>query len=202
MSLIYKEITDSEILLVYLNNFTKLVGITVPQEYFAANKVIGCFNKLGKLLGGYTIVISSPLRGYAILPQDVKANSPFLKQVSEKEMVEVNGLWVSKDINSLYHRAGFWVQLAKDVYRTRRKYLLLWYNKDIAYLHKLYQLAAPFTLYQGPAISNNGIQSHKNIYIGYVKLNFYSVCRPAFKAQIFYLKIFLRNFRILIFNKA
>jgi hypothetical protein len=182
----FRQIKEINLINNYVNIFEKYVGVPLPLGYFKANKVVGCFNENENLVGGYTIVTNTNLRGLAIIPDIIKFNSEFLKNTPETQMTEVNGVWLDDSVKTFINRSKFWFQIVSDIKKTDRRYLLLWYNAQISGLRTLYSVIDATTIHEGEAYNKVGSKTHSNVFVGYVNVStlFSSAIRASFKYML------------------
>lgn len=149
----------------FLDKVENYTGVRLPLNYANRSKIVGVFLQ-NKLAAGYMIVTKPSFRSLMFVPDRIKASNDFFKNDSY-EMMEVNALWIGPLIRSPRMQFGVWLNLIKDIFWARKKYLLLMSdskNKNIEHLHSF---SNPESLYEGPPNLMGGDKSHSNIRVSY-----------------------------------
>lgn len=163
--LIFKTITAIDELNFVLNKIEHYSGVRLPFEYIKRSKTVGAFLH-NQLVASYIIVTKPNFRSLLFVPDSVKQTHTFFSN-DQYEMMEVNGLWIGPAVKTPKMQFLVWLQLAKDIILSRKKYLLLMSsskNKNIGHLHSL---TNPKILYNGAPNLMAGDNSHSSIQVSY-----------------------------------
>jgi len=167
MAISVRRLAEPDLLAACTARFEQLVGVSLPAAYLARAHVYGCFNTDNRLVGGYAVVATPPYRGVVFLPDTVKQTHWFFKNVSMNNVLEVNGVWLERrvrlDLVDLY---AFWWQLVRSLGRSRKRYVLVWYNRANRHLHRFYSRLQKEMLYTGASAAGHGT-THREICVAY-----------------------------------
>ncbi len=147
--------------------FSEYINIELPINYFRQGDTYFVYNKLDDtIVGGYTIIYLPPFRFMRLLPKQADFAQNFLKEQPLNDLYEVNGFFIKNPA----FKVKIFEKLASDSLKLNRKNLLLFYDLDNIKLHYTWQKKLqPVQLYTGePNTEYGNLQSHKNIYFGYV----------------------------------
>lgn len=151
-----------------MRRFEELVGVRIPIAYLARGSTYGCFDERGTLVGGYTLVATPPFRGVVFLPDAVKENHWFFQNVSLNNVLEVNGVWLERGARlSAGDVYAFWWQLVRSMRRTKKRYVLVWYNANNRHLQRLYGRVKKEIIYKGQSQPNGRETTHAEICVAY-----------------------------------
>ena len=168
MSIVVKRLVDNQSIEKYIQRFEELVGVRMPKEYLTRGIIYGCHNKVGELVGGYTLINMPPYRGVVFLPDDIRRNHWFFRTVSMNHMLEVNGVWLEPTVR--FTASGwftFWRHVVRAVGRTGKRYVLVWYNNRNRHLHRFYSRVMKEQVYTGPSAPNGNERTHPEICVAY-----------------------------------
>jgi hypothetical protein len=149
----------------YLERFENYVGVKLPLNYAKNSEIVGVFLH-EQLVGGYMLVTKPDFRSLLFVPDSIKRQNSFFA-IDEFEMMEVNGLWISPALKTARLQFSVWIKLMKDVFFSRKKYILLMSdsrNKNIEYIHGL---TNPQKLYEGAPLLMAGEKSHQSIRVSF-----------------------------------
>jgi len=149
----------------FLDKILNYTGVMLPVTYANSSKIVGVFAQ-NKLVAGYMLVTKPGFRSLLFVPDKIKKSNSFFDN-DQYEMMEVNGLWMGPSVKSPKLQFKIWLHLIKDIFQSRKKYLLLMSNsrnKNIEYLHSL---SNPDTLYEGAPQLMVGDASYSNIRVSY-----------------------------------
>ncbi|MEX0618682.1 MAG: hypothetical protein WDZ76_12310 [Pseudohongiellaceae bacterium] len=161
----FRTIEKEEEISSYLKKYESYVGSKLPLEYVKNSRVVGVFLH-EQLVGGYMLVTKPGFRSVLFVPDAVKKEHEFFKN-DDYEMMEVNGVWVGPALKTAKQNFTLWINLIKDMFMSKKKYVLLMgdaRNKTIAHLHSL---TNPEKLYEGAPTLTGGDTSHANIRVSY-----------------------------------
>lgn len=145
----------------YLNKFEGFVGVRLPYDYSMRSTIMGAF-KGEDMVGGYMLVTRPEFRSLMFVPDAVKASHEFFRN-DDFEMMEVNGVWMSAALKSAVDQYSIWINLIWDVFRARKKYVLLMADLRNGNVRNIHNLTNPRLLYEGPPMLMSGSTSHSTI---------------------------------------
>ncbi len=145
----------------YLNKFEGFVGVKLPYDYTMRSKIIGVF-KGEVMVGGYMLVTKPQFRSLMFVPDSVKNSHEFFEN-DQFEMMEVNGVWISASVKSPLEQYTFWTHMMWDVFKARKKYILLMADLRNTNIRNIHNLTNPETLYEGAPMLMAGTTSHDRI---------------------------------------
>ena len=94
-----------------LDHFRKLtnkfIHVLLPIEYLNRSKVFGCYDQVGRLCGGFVLVMEGPFRVIDSIPE---ASEDFIK-INLKKACEVTGLWFLPSGKDRSKSMKFWIRL-------------------------------------------------------------------------------------------
>lgn len=149
----------------YLQKVENYTGTRLPLSYALKAKIVGVY--LDRyLVAGYMIVTKPPFRSYIFVPDKLRKAHPFFKNNSY-EMMEVNGLWISPAVKSPKAQFQIWLRLVRDIFLSKKQYLLLLSDKRNRTIQKIHQLTNPTSLYEGVPQLLPGENTHESIRVGF-----------------------------------
>lgn len=183
----YKILTTDEEFQEYARLGNPLYNIEIPFEYFRRGKILAFF-KDSRMVGGAALITEGPFRSLAIIPDEIKANSG-VNSIPPHQIVEVNAVWLSKEISALAEVIQFWHTIVRETRSTRKRWSLVPYNEMIGGLERLYAPAGLKVLFRGAPL----LASHKRVVIG--------ICRPSDLYKCFIIQATIRAYRSIILRK-
>ncbi len=176
-------VSDSNLLEKYVRKFEIGVGVkNLPLDYFKKNHCVVFLDKNNNVFAGYCVATKN-LRGFNVKNIDSNLNNNNLKK---NNFFEINGVFISRKVSGKIFRFRFWSHLLKDIsFLCRNKYLLLWFNRDIPYLKKLYSCIRANKIYEGKVTKGDN-KTHSNIFIGYQSIP--NLFVSLFRGYFFYLR--------------
>ncbi|MDA1371417.1 MAG: hypothetical protein O2971_11745 [Proteobacteria bacterium] len=169
-----------------LDNIERYSGVRLPLQYIKSSRVVGAFLH-NQLVASYMLITNPNFRSLMFLPDEVRrANAFFAKD--QYEMMEVNGLWISPTLKTPALQIRVWMQLIRDIFLCRKKYVLLMRDVRNKSMDRFMGMANPLALYQGPPILMAGENTHKSIQVSYttrwkIVLNFHKYIKELRNRQ-------------------
>lgn len=157
----FKEIaskSETELFIDKVHNYT---GVRLPLNYVENSKIIGVFLH-DKLVAGYMVVTKPGFRSLMFVPDAIKNSHSFFNN-DQHDMLEVNGLWIGPSVKKPQMQFRIWLDIAKNVIFSRKKYLLLMSSSKNRNIRSLHALTNPVTLYEGSPNLMAGDESHESI---------------------------------------
>jgi len=118
------------------------------------------------MVAGYMLVLSPPFRSLLFVPDRTKQSNLFFTE-SPHEMMEINGLWISSSLRSSKLQMAVWFHLVSNIFRSKKKFVLLLRDSRNKTMGRLLGLAKPKILYEGSPILMVGDQTHSKIQLSY-----------------------------------
>jgi len=149
----------------FLDKVENYTGVRLPLNYVKNSKIVGAFLH-DRMVAGYILVTKPEFRSLLFVPDETKKSHSFFTN-DPYEMMEVNGLWIGPSIKDPSLQFKVWINLIKDIFMSRKKYVLLMSNstnKNIGYLHSL---ANPSLLYEGPPVLMAGDECYPKIKVSF-----------------------------------
>ncbi len=163
--LTFKEIESLEDINMVLNKFEFSSGVRLPLEYAKNSRIVGVFLH-NKLVASYMLVTGPDFRSLLFVPDETKASNPFFEHDSY-EFMEVNGFWMSPALKSPIQQVTVWLHLIKDIFFSRKKYVLLMRNLHSRNMERFMGMANPKPLFQGAPYVVDGNYTHNQIQVSY-----------------------------------
>ena len=163
--LVFKVIDKEEDLKMFLGKFFNYTNVNLPLNYAQGAKVIGVYIE-EVMVAGYMLVTTPNFRSLLFVPDKQKKSKSFFRN-DPYEMMEVNGLWIGSQIKEPRLQYRIWMQIIKDIFLSKKKYLLLMgnsKNRNVEYLHSL---TNPEILYMGSPALLPGDESFNTIRVAY-----------------------------------
>ncbi len=161
----YRTLTDAKDIDNYLAHFEGHVKVKLPYDYAHRARIVGAF--MGdNLVGGYMLVTRPDFRSLMFVPDQMREEHAFFAN-DQYEMMEVNGLWIGKQVKSAKQQFGIWLHMLRDVFLCRKKYVLLMADQRNVNILKIHELMGSQVIYQGPPMLRAGATTHSSIRVGY-----------------------------------
>jgi len=161
----YRTLTTKQEIETYLQRFGNHVKVKLPYDYIDRSTIVGAYRG-DEMVAGYMLVTKPAFRSLLFVPDAVKKENGFFRN-DEYEMMEVNGLWIGAGVRSARDQFSIWLHMLRDVFMCRKKYVLLMADTRNANICKIHNLMGKQELYQGPAHSLAGMNTHDTISVGY-----------------------------------
>ncbi|MFT6296209.1 MAG: hypothetical protein ACJATW_002501 [Glaciecola sp.] len=161
----FRTITDKDGIENVLNIVERYSGVRLPLDYANRNKVVGAFSQ-NKLVATYMVVTQPNFRSLMFVPSDNWKNTD-LSVTDDYDMMEINGLWISPSLKTPLLQARIWAHLIKDIFMSKKKYVLLMRDSRNKIMERFLNMANPTTLYDGPPMLMAGATSHERIQVSY-----------------------------------
>ena len=161
----FKVITEESETEKFLQKVENYTGVRLPALYAARAKIVGIYAR-GQLSAGYMIVTKPMYRSLMFVPDKIRAQHPFFSNDCY-EMMEVNGLWIGPAIKTPKAQFQIWLTLIKDIFLSKKKYLLLLSDSRNQTISHIHQLTNPTHLYEGNPEIRPGERTHKSVRISY-----------------------------------
>lgn len=163
--LIFRTITEESALEEVLDKVENYSGVRLPIAYARRNKIVGAFLH-NKLVAGYMVVTKPEFRSLMFVPSGHESLKS-LSAIDNYDMMEINGLWLSPAVKTPILQAKVWFHLIKDIFLSKKKYVLLMRNRRNKNMERFLNMANPTELYSGPPMLMAGDASHENIQVSY-----------------------------------
>ena len=131
--LVFKPLTTKEEIDTYLDKVEHYSGVRLPYSYALSCNIVGVFLQ-NRLAAGYMLVTKPTFRSLMFVPDEVKKEHSFFKN-DDFEMMEVNGLWIGPSLKTPNLQLRVWSKLILDIFRSRKKFVLLMRNSQIGRAH-------------------------------------------------------------------
>jgi hypothetical protein len=152
-----------------VSQFSHEVGVELPPSYIQACKIVGCFWE-NELVGGFMLMTKGPFRGLQLLPDDVRRHNRLARRINESSLLEINGLWIKRNIRGTAVARGVWYKLREAILDSKTSQILIFYNGRIKGLDSLYKnLIGKNYIYSGqPQTSEGNAAAHDLVRVGVV----------------------------------
>lgn len=160
-----KTITSDAEIELYLDKVESYSGVRLPSNYVRNSEIVGFFLH-ERLVAGYMLVTKPGFRSLLFVPDSIKKSNEFF-QHDDYDMMEVNGLWISPAIKTPKLQYQIWIKMIRDIFMSRKKYLLLMSDAKNKTIESLHALTNPTMLYEGAPMLMAGDKSHSNIRVGF-----------------------------------
>lgn len=161
----FKTLKKQEEIDSYLERFKTYVGVKLPYDYTQRCRIVGAF-KADELVGGYMLVLRPDFRSLVFLPDEVKQTDPLFRN-EVYEMMEINGLWIGAAVKTAWEQYRIWLQLAKDIFFSRKKYVLLMADSRNNNIRNVHAMTGARDIYEGAPVVMAGEKTHASIRVGY-----------------------------------
>ncbi len=122
---------------------------TVPLEYVATSRAVGCFDGRGQMVAGFIMRYEGPLRCVSAVPKHAQDVSPLLWECDGQDLCELTCIWRSKGISHTAFALVVWPKIIADCVSSGRKYILgLGFNNT---MNDIYRICRPVQVYAGPS---------------------------------------------------
>jgi hypothetical protein len=105
-------------------------------------------------------------RSLLFVPDEAKRNNKFFKN-EEFEMMEVNGLWIGPALKSPSMQLKGWGHLIKDIFMSRKRFVLLMQNSNNKCMERFMSMANPTCIYEGESFVMASKKTHKTIRVSF-----------------------------------
>ena len=163
--MIFKTLKSEDEIKLFLDKVENYTGVRLPQNYAQNSKIVGVFLH-DKLAAGYMLITRPGFRSLMFVPDNIKNSHKFFTN-DQYEMMEVNGLWIGNAIKKPQMQFRIWLNLAKDIIISRKKYLLLMSNSNSKNIEYLHSLTNPVMLYEGTPNLMPGEKSYSRIRVSF-----------------------------------
>ena len=163
--LIFRKIYDKVETELFLDKIQNYTSVRLPLAYVRNSEIVGVFLQ-NKLVAGYMLVTKPIFRSLLFVPDDIKQTNPFFSK-DQYEMMEVNGLWIGPAVKTPRLQFQIWIKILKDVFFSRKKYLLLMSDVRNKTIERIHNLTSPATLYEGTPCVMVGDKTHDSVRISY-----------------------------------
>lgn len=157
----FRTLEESDSIELYLTKVENYSGVRLPQSYARASIIVGVFLH-DKLVAGYMLVTNGSFRSLMFVPDSLKRTEHFFATDSF-EMMEVNGLWIGPALKTPLMQFRVWRRLILDIFRCRKRYVLLMHNSKNQNMKRFLQMANPTPLYGGSPQLMAGADTHQTI---------------------------------------
>lgn len=164
-ALTFKTVTEQSEIDIVLERIEGYSGVRLPISYVSQGRIVGAFLH-NRLVACYILVTKPDFRSLMFVPNEIKSSSKFFKNDSY-EMMEVNGLWISPALKTPALQVRVWLQLIKDIFLSKKKYVLLMRDSRTRSMERFFGMAAPVSLYSGPPMLMSGQRTHNEIQVSY-----------------------------------
>lgn len=127
----------------------------LPLSYLRASTVIGVFDDEDRMVAGYTLGTSLPLRLLDFVPADLRSNLLVPFQGKWSDCCEITCAWRLPSVSLLFMSSRLWPHALIGVLKSGKR-ILLGHNQNPR-LDKFYTALGPATIYSG--ISSYGLPS-------------------------------------------
>ena len=145
----------------YFDKVEYFSGVRLSAAYADQSKIVGVYYR-NRLAAGYMLVTKPNFRSLLFVPDSVKTSNNFFKNESF-EMMEVNGLWIGPSLKTPKMQMRVWMQLIKDVFFCRKRYVLLMRDARNRTMEKFMGMANPVNLYTGASQQMAGEKTHNSM---------------------------------------
>lgn len=164
-NLTFKTITSDSETKLFLDKVENYTNVRLPPNYTSNSRIVGAFLH-DKLVAGYMIVTKPNFRSLLFVPDSTKKTHSFFSN-DKYEMMEVNGLWIGPAIKTPNMQFKIWTKLAKDIFFSKKKYVLLMSNSRNKSIEHLHSLTNPEILYKGAPKLMNGHKTYSSIQVSF-----------------------------------
>ena len=161
----FRTITDKDGIENVLDKVERYSGVRLPTEYANKNKVVGAFLQ-EKLVATYMVITKPNFRSLMFVSGD-NWKQTNLSVTDDYDMMEINGLWISPALKTPLMQARIWAHLIKDIFMSKKKYVLLMRDSRNKIMERFLNMANPTTLYDGPPMLMAGATSHAMIQVSF-----------------------------------
>jgi hypothetical protein len=124
-------------------------GVEMTLDYLRVSKVVAGFDREGKMVCGYMLVAGPHMRWPAMLDQP----SEFQRRTPIEHMMELNGVWLRRELRGGPQAASLWIQIGRDFCSQRIPYLTYVVDPRKSGLVRLYKRISSGIIYEGPVSS-------------------------------------------------
>ena len=124
----------------------------IPLTYLRASRATGVFDRKGRMIAGYVVGSSLPLRLLEFVPEEARRSLTPPSDGSWADCCELTCFWRTKEVSPVFMALRVWPRAISEAIRTRKRFLL-GHNQSHR-LDALYARARGLTLYAGPSVAN------------------------------------------------
>lgn len=161
----FKTLTKENDIQLFLRKVENYTGIRLPPHYASHCKIVGGFLH-NKMAAGYMLVTSPEYRSLIFVPDQVRNSHSFFRK-NTYEMMEVNGLWIGPALKTPKLQFQVWAKLIKDIFYSRKKYVLLLRNSRNRNMQRFLNMANPISIYEGAPQLIGDEKTHESIQVSY-----------------------------------
>ncbi|HJO11069.1 MAG: hypothetical protein QGG67_16370 [Gammaproteobacteria bacterium] len=161
----FRTISSNQETNLFLKKIENHTEVRLPLNYATNGKIVGVFIHK-QLVAGYMLITKPGFRSLLFVPEKIK-NSHRLFLKDQYEMMEVNGLWISPTVKTPHMQYKIWINLVKDIFFSRKKYLLLMCDANNKTIEHIHSLTSPEPLYEGKPNIMAGEKTHTSIRVSY-----------------------------------
>ncbi len=136
-----KQLKMKEIILIkeleeFKSNYERISNLEIPMDFLLKGTVYGFFKK-GKLVGGFILNESLPIRTIDLFIQKENHKSMLSLMPTSNNWTEVCCYWIDRSYRKdMRLNAWYWLQMAYSVHKTRKDFVL--YGTNTLGLAKMY----------------------------------------------------------------
>jgi len=160
-----KESTSAEEMKLVFDRVEDYSGVRLTEAYASQGKIVGFFLH-NRLTACYMLITKPNFRSLLFVPDGTKKSSNFFEN-DPYEMMEVNGLWIGPSLKTPELQIRVWMELIKDIFMSRKKYVLLMRDKRNKSMERFMNMALPNNLYEGSPQPMSGEQTHDEIQVSF-----------------------------------
>lgn len=160
-----RTITTKSDLTLVLDKIEGYSGVRLSESYASQGKVVGIFLR-DRLAACYMLITKPNFRSLLFVPDSEKRTNSFFNN-DKYEMMEVNGLWIGPALKTPELQIRVWMELIKDIFMSRKKYVLLMRDKRNKNMERFMNMALPHNLYEGSPQLMAGETTHNEIQVSY-----------------------------------
>ncbi len=149
-------ISESE-LLQFIEHADQWVGVRFPLNYLKGNRVMGMFNRAGKMIGGFALIHNGQLRVLQSLP--LSTIESLKERYPANALFEMTALWLDRSERSRRINFVFWLAIYREMSRLQIPYFIYAYSSEKPQLGQIYSIAEPVKIYAGPTLLLPGMRN-------------------------------------------
>ena len=188
----FKTITNQKDTEAVLDKIESNLGVRLPLSYANNSKIVGIFLR-GQLSACYMLVTKPGFRSLLFVPDEEKRNIKFFKN-EEFEMMEVNGLWIGPALKSPSMQLKVWGHLIKDIFMSRKRFVLLMQNSNNKCMERFMSMANPTCIYEGEPFVMASEKTHKTIRVSFATRWSIVLNAPKYLNELFQRRQRAQNF--------
>jgi hypothetical protein len=174
--IIFKTLNSKKETGLVLEKIEMYSGVRLPLNYAKDSKIVGAFLH-NQLVASYMLVTKPNYRSVMFVPDETKESNTFFKK-DQYDFMEVNGLWISPALKTPSLQVRIWMNLIKDIFFCKKKYILLMRNKKNRSMERFLNMANPSILFEGSPLKMAGQSTYDEIQVSFtsrwkILLNFH-----------------------------